>query len=216
MKNLAVLFDMDGVILNTEAVSRRCWHYAGPYFDLQHDDIEKGYRATLGQSLKDALNTLHSLFGDSFPADKYIEKSNEHFEYIERTEGLPLMAGAEAALQYLREKNYRLALASSTIGEKVHRQLTAAGVIQYFETITTGDMVSNSKPDPEIYLKAAASINCAPDACVAVEDSPNGARSAIAAGMRCVLIPDQIEPPAELLSSVWKTLRSISDIPTIL
>jgi len=212
----AVIFDMDGVILNTEAVCRRAWHAAGPRFGLSYDDVEKSYEAGIGCSMPDTRDMLRGLFGTDFAAESYIEASTAEFHVIEEKEGLPLMKGVQSALEYLKRQGYRIALASSTHGATVRRQLTAAGVLQWFETVTTGDMVTHSKPDPEIYRMACRSLELAPADCAAVEDSPNGILSASRAGMKCIMVPDQIQPSATIKKFLWQQIPSLEEIPSIL
>ena len=126
------------------------------------------------------------------------------------------MPFAKEILEYLKEKKYRIALASSTRYESVKRQLTNAGLIDFFETITTGDMVSHSKPNPEIYIKAIKSLNLSPRDCVAVEDSPNGIKSAFSAELKVIMIPDKIQPTEEIKQMTKKIYPNLSFLKEIL
>ena len=112
-------------------------------------------------------------------------------------------------------KRLRLAVASSTRWESVQRQLKNAGIFDYFETITTGDKVLHSKPAPDIYLKSLDSLSLSAADCIAVEDSPNGVRAAVAAGIKCVMVPDQIQPDGEMKKSAWKIIKSLNELPII-
>ena len=125
------------------------------------------------------------------------------------------MPFAKEILEYLKPK-YRLALASSTRGPTVKRQMTNAGLISFFETRTTGEMVTHSKPDPEIYQLACKSLGLKAEECVAVEDSPNGARSAIAAGMKVILVPDRTPPAEDVLKDSWKVCKNLLEVTKIL
>ena len=118
-------------------------------------------------------------------------------------------------LESLKKKRLRLAVASSTRWESVQRQLKNAGIFDYFETITTGDKVLHSKPAPDIYLKSLDSLSLSAADCIAVEDSPNGVRAAVAAGIRCVMVPDQIQPDSEMQKSAWKIIKSLNELPII-
>ncbi|MBR7063618.1 MAG: HAD family hydrolase, partial [Treponema sp.] len=137
------------------------------------------------------------------------------FYKIEQEDGIPLMQGAKEALSYLSKK-YTIALASSTHKDAVFRQMKNANLFHYFQTITTGDMVAQSKPHPEIYEKACASISLLPSQCVAIEDSPNGIKSAASAGLSCIMIPDKIEPTEEIKNLAQHILPSLKMIHTIL
>ena len=166
-----------------------------------------------GSNHNDTLQILHDVFGEGFDSECFLKRATELFHQIEETDGIPLMPYAREILEYLKPK-YRLALASSTNGVAVKRQLTNAGVIQYFETFTTGDQVVHSKPDPEIYIKACHSLGLEPEECVAVEDSPNGIRSAAAAGLKVIMVPDKIQPFPEIELLCWQiciTLKSLEE-----
>ena len=125
------------------------------------------------------------------------------------------MPFAKECLAYLKSK-YKIALASSTRGVHVQRQMTSAGLIGYFETLTTGDMVTHGKPDPEIYLMECKSLALKPKECVAIEDSPNGVRSAFAAGMKVIMVPDKIQPDEEMKNKTWKIVDSLKALYNIL
>ena len=212
----AVVFDMDGVILNTEAICRRTWRLAGKKYGLTEAAAEKGFVATIGCNRTDTHEKLCDLYGADFPADDYMQQTSAFFHEIESAEGIPLMQGVRLALDYLKKEKYRVALASSTRRAVVERQLKTAGVFDYFETVTAGDDVVHSKPDPEIYLMACRSLGIAPGVCAAIEDSPNGIRSAYAAGLKCIMVPDQVQPDDEIRGMLWHLCSSLCEIPDVL
>ena len=207
----AIIFDMDGVILDSETISDKTWAIAQDEMDVSTD---KDYiNMCRGSNRNDTLKILRDVFGQDFDADAFLNRATVLFHMYEETQGIPLMPYAQQILEYLKPK-YRLALASSTNGRAVERQLTNAGVIQFFETRTTGEMVEHSKPDPEIYLMACRSLGLEPQDCVAVEDSPNGIRSAAKAGLKVIMVPDKIAPTPELEELCWKicpTLKSLEE-----
>ena len=125
------------------------------------------------------------------------------------------MPYAKECLEYLQPK-YRIALASSTRNELVIRQLKNANVLEFFEVIVTGDMVLHSKPDPEIYLKACEELNIPPENCIAIEDSPNGLKSAFFAGLNTIMVPDKIQPNEELNQFIWKKCDSLKNVMDML
>ncbi|MBQ9630929.1 MAG: HAD family hydrolase [Treponema sp.] len=214
MENIqAVIFDMDGVLLDSESVSDRTWHIVSDELNLKNIDL--ALNACRGQNTNDMKDTLRSFYGVQFNADFFIERVNSLFYKIEKNEGIPLKEGASEALEYLSKK-YRISLASSTYGEAVKRQMTTANLIHYFESITTGDMVLHSKPNPEIYEMACKSLSLLPEHCVAIEDSPNGIRSAVRAGLSCIMIPDKIEPNEEIRKLAAHILPSLSMIKSVL
>ena len=111
-------------------------------------------------------------------------------------------------LEYLKSKGYRIGLASSTRGPTVKRQLGNLGILHYFETLTTGDMVKKSKPDPEIFALAAKSLGLEPAECYAVEDSFNGIKSSFGAGLVPIMVPDKIQPTEEIKKMCYKVFPS--------
>ena len=128
---------------------------------------------------------------------------------------IPLLPYAKEILEYLKPR-YRLALASSTRGPTVERQLQAAGVIDFFETRTTGEQVVHSKPNPEIYLMACKSIGMKPEECVAIEDSLNGIRSAHAAGLHPIMVIDKVQPTEEIRKMCDSIFDSLDELKNIL
>ncbi len=204
---------MDGVLLDTESVSFECWKRAA--FDFKIEGIESVYKKCVGMNLSDIKSLLSDYYGNKIDSEKFYAATGDYFHIIEKEKGLSLMPGVKSCLESLKSAGVTMAVASSTRSENVMRQLTNAGIISYFKTITTGDLVSHSKPDPEIYLLSASSLGVRPENCIAVEDSPNGVRSAHTAGMKCVMVPDQIQPTAEIKSLAWKVCASLTEIPPL-
>ena len=209
----AVIFDMDGVILDTETMCDTTWTITAK--EMNMENIESTLNICRGCNRGDTISKLKELYGADFDGEHFIERSVELFREIEYSKGIPLMPYAKETLEYLKAK-YKVALASSTRGPTVKRQLTNAGVIDFFETRTTGEMVTHSKPDPEIYQLACKSLGLKPEECVAIEDSPNGIRSAVAAGMNAIMVPDKIAPDEEMKTKCWKICKSLKDLEEIL
>ena len=106
----------------------------------------------------------------------------------------------------------KIGLASSTRYEVVHQQLKDAGILPYFQTLTCGDMVKQSKPEPEIFLKACESLLIKPEEAIAIEDSFNGIRSAYRAGMFPIMVPDMIVPNEEMKQLAGEIFLSLVEV----
>lgn len=210
----AVVFDLDGVLLDSERITRVMWARAGKEYGIQ--DVETAVRDCTGSSRPDQWAYLRNKYGNDFPAEEFRERCSELFhEHVDR-HGLPLMPYSREILSYLEDRGYALALASSTNSATVRRELSDAGLLPFFRTVTCGDQVLHSKPDPEIYIRACASIGVEPSACVSVEDSPNGVRSAFSAGMICVMVPDQIQPTQEIERLLFRCCASLEELKCFL
>lgn len=206
----AFIFDMDGIILDSESISDITWIKASEQMNLPKvkEDVINLCRGT---NLNDTKSILKQVYGNDFDSEAFLNLTSELFHQIEFSSGIPLLPYAKESLERL-SKEYKIGLASSTKGPTVKRQLTNTGVINYFEKMITGDMVEHSKPNPEIYLKACDSFGLLPSECVAIEDSPNGIKSAYQAGMKVIMIPDKIKPTKEIESMCWKIFDSLKDM----
>ena len=194
----AFIFDMDGVILDSETICDKAW-------------LEDVMKQCLGTNKNDTIQILKKNYGADFDSEYFIQQTSDYFHQIEFSSGIPLMPFAKEILDYLKPK-YRIALASSTRKATVERQLKAVGVLDYFETLTCGDMVEHSKPNPEIYLMACNLLGLKPEECVAIEDSPNGIKSAFAANLHTIMIPDKIQPTEEIKKMCERILLSLEQI----
>lgn len=191
----AIIFDMDGVLLDSETVCDRTWEMAFDELGMKTDPSI--LKACIGCNKTDSARIIREHLGADFNSENFLQRTSYFFHKIETEEGVPLMPYVLETLEYLSGK-YVLALASSTREESVKRLLSKNGIIKYFKTLTCGDMVTHSKPDPQIYLMACESIGIAPAECVAIEDSYNGMRSGVAAGIRTIMVPDKLAPTEEM------------------
>lgn len=214
MENIeAIIFDMDGVILDTETMVDKTWLIAAQEYNLP--DIEKAMIECLGTNKNDTLDILNKRYGHICNPADFMARTSILFHKLEDEEGIQLMPFANECLEYLKTK-YRIALASSTRKELVLKQLKNANVLDYFEVIITGDMVFHSKPSPEIYIKACEELNVLPQNCIAIEDSPNGLKSAYNAGLKTIMVPDKIQPNEEIMPFIWKTCESLKIVMDML
>lgn len=192
----AVVFDMDGVIFDSERAVMNCWLELAQKYDIK--DIEKPYFACVGTTMTRTREIMLETYGEDFPYDEYARESS--LMYHEKYDGgkLPMKPGVMELLSYLKGKGKKIALASSTCRETVTNQLRWAGIIDYFDVIICGDMVAKSKPAPDIFLKACQELGVSPENTYAIEDSYNGIRAAHAGQLRPIMVPDLLEADDEM------------------
>lgn len=186
----AIVFDMDGILFDTERLSVESWIEVAERLGLP--DIDKGVYGCIGLNRTDCRIFLKETYGQDFPYDYFREQTAAVFQRKMAKDGLPVMKGAGELLAWLQEKGLKVALASSTSHKTVESHLQQAGFTGFFQAVIGGDMVEHSKPQPDIYLKACQLLDVEPGNAAAIEDSPNGIRSAYAAGMLPVMVPDLV------------------------
>lgn len=209
----AVIFDMDGVIFDSETLVFHCWNVVAEKYGIEN--VEEACRECLGINAVETKERFLKRYGEDFPYDEYKREMSEMFHKTAANGGLEVKPGVQELLTFLKEHHYKIALASSTRKAVVESQLTAAGIIDYFDEIICGDMVKKSKPEPDIYLTAAEKIKVSPDKCYAVEDSYNGIRSAYRAGMDVIMVPDMLpanEEMEEICCNILDSLFQVIDL----
>ncbi|HKM34292.1 MAG TPA: HAD-IA family hydrolase [Lachnospiraceae bacterium] len=210
----AVVFDMDGVLFDTERLCTEAWREEANLRNL--GDMEKAIKGCVGLNLTDTKEFFLKEYGNDFLFDEFHANAGVRFkEKIER-EGLPIKKGVKEILAYLKAAGYAIALASSTSKKGVLGHLQRTGLTSYFEEIISGDMVEHSKPQPDIYLMACKALHVDPQNAIAIEDSPNGIRSAYAAGMKPVMVPDLIAPTSEIESLLYAKCDSLLEVKELL
>ena len=204
-----VIFDMDGVIFDSERAYIAAYKKLAPQYGL--DDMEAVHRACI-ESIGVTRVKTHEIFVRIVGHDFDYEAYREDVQLELNKSDFMLKPGVYELFGWLRENGARIALASSTRRERVYPMLDGAGLTEYFDAIVCGDMVSHSKPHPEIFLTAAESIGAAPEDCYVIEDSFNGIRGAHAAGMRPIMVPDIVQPDDEITGLAEVVLPSLLDV----
>ena len=206
----AVVFDMDGVIFDSERAVFDCWKEITGKYGIK--GIEKPYLACTGTTMERTREIMREAYGEDFPYDVYAKEASKM--YHERYDGgrLPMKTGVVEILDFLKSSDKRIALATSTRRQTVINQLRDAGILDYFEKIVTGDMVSRSKPEPDIYLAACEGLGVEPEKSYAVEDSYNGIKAASRGGLRPVMIPDLLPENEEMAVLSETILKNLSEL----
>lgn len=210
----AVIFDMDGLMFDTERVFVQAWDYAGEKMGIG----KAGYMTlkTMGMSLAMSREIWLAEFGDRYNEEELRKYSREYREEYYSKNKVPVKKGLYVLLAYLKEKGYKLAVASSSPKHEVEHHLKDAGVYEYFQVLACGDMVNKSKPEPDIFLLACEGLNEAPENCIALEDSRNGIRSAYRAGCRPIMVPDLMQPDEEITKMLWTKCEDLEEVKCFL
>ncbi len=210
----SVIFDMDGLMFDTERVWARLWTPALRRFgfDTVPEGLDEAARGAAGQNL---LAVIRQYCGAGIDAqavyETLVELGNEAFR-----DGVPKKPGLDALLAWLQAQGVPMAVASSSPEVTVRRNLFTSGVEAYFPVVVTGDMIRCSKPDPEIFLLAAQKLGAAPARSLVLEDSYNGVRAGHAGGFITVMVPDILGPDDEMRRLYTRCCASLSEVLALL
>lgn len=192
---------MDGVIFDTERVYIECCIEAAKALPVPEEQVYETCVKCTGTNEFQTMEFFHRDFSPFLTEAECQTLRDESVRFFKKRYAeklIPMKAGVVELLDFLKERGVRTGLASSTRKDIVERELADAGILHYFESVTGGDVVKISKPNPEIYLIACDKMQVSPQECFAIEDSFNGIRAANAAGMRPIMVPDLIQPTDEI------------------
>lgn len=206
----AIVFDMDGVIFDSEKLVVECWVETAEKYGIE--GVEQTCRECLGLNRLASKEKFLERYGQDFPYDTYKQEMSDLYHKRAREGALVLKPGVVELLEYLKEEKLAIALASSTREQVVRWELTDAGIIDYFDVVVCGDMVNRSKPEPDIFLKACELLKVQPHTAFAIEDSYNGIRAAHAGGLRPIMVPDLAEPTKEMEALSEVILPSLIEV----
>ena len=200
-----VIFDMDGLLLDTERIALSSFVATCREFDFEPDvDI---YVRCIGTNSAQTKEILTQGYGRDFPYEAIREKWSQRYEETITEHPVPEKPGASALLDFFRRAGLSIGLATSTTYASAVKKLTQSGLYPYFDIIVGGDQVRTGKPDPEPYLMVSRLLNIPPARCLALEDSDNGVLSAHGAGMRVIQIPD-LKPPSRVVRDLGHPILS--------
>ncbi len=210
----AVIFDMDGILIDTERWLNKYWCQAA----LEAGFAMKPEHALEIRSLDTKLTEpyLKSIFGEEFDYQKIRMRRRELVNEHIKQHGIDKKPGVDEILAYLKEKGIKAAVATATEPVRAKEYLTAIGVYEKFDQVISATTVKNGKPAPDVYLYACEQIGEKPEDCIAVEDSPNGVLSAYRAGLRVVMVPDLSEPDEETAKLLAKKVAKLDDMISFL
>ncbi len=205
-----IVFDMDGLMFDTERVFVEAWDYAGEKIGIG----KAGYMTlkTLGLNRQKSQEVWEREFGSGYDSEALRRYTKEYLTDYYANNRVPVKRGLYVLLNYLKTKSYRLAVASSSPRWEVERHLKDAGVFEYFEVVVCGDMIERSKPEPDIYLAACAQLGVKPEECWALEDSKSGLVSAARAGCTPIMVPDLWQPDTEARQIAAKIFEDLEKV----
>ncbi len=210
----AVVFDMDGLMLDTERLYRSAWRRAAGDFGLEIDDGL--YHRLIGRSTRDAASLLAGVLGPDLPLPAFHARWLECWREEAARVGITPKPGLERVLATVERLGLRKAVATSTERKDALFSLRRAAIAGRFDAIVTGDDVERGKPAPEIFLAAARALGTVPPACLALEDSDAGIGAAAAAGMLAVMVPDMKPPSPAARAAAFRVLDSLEQVPGLL
>ena len=205
-----VIFDMDGLMFDTERLSFRFWKQAGEKIGYEiSEEMVEGFRgrnrASIGKEILD-------IYGPEFDFDLFgTYKTQAQIQYMEEN-GVPIKPGLLVLLEYLKEKQIKMAVATSTNQELADWMLEMAQVSAYFDTFVYGNRVERSKPNPDIFLKAAEELHLPMEECLVLEDSSAGVEAGKRAGGYIIHIPDIIVVPEEVKEGITAEMKSLEEV----
>lgn len=205
----AVVFDMDGLLVDTEAVSREVMTEAA--HAMGHELPDEVFMRMVGLNFATSRNILIEHYGDGFDADSFWAESTRRYHAALEL-GVALKDGVVELLDFLDELTIPRAIATSSPHHDVDRNLGRHGLKDRFDAIIARGDYARGKPEPDPYLRAAEALGVAPIDCLALEDSHNGIRAAHAAGMMAVMVPDLLEATQEIRALCARVIESLHDV----
>lgn len=205
----AAIFDMDGLMFDTEAIVYRNWHKMMTERGYEYNlDI---YKQTVGKRKTEVEFYYRSVYGDDFPYRELADMSRGVYIEGAKRDGVPVKKGLYKLLDFLKSNNFKLAVATSTSRETTELNLSLTDTARYFDAMVCGNEVKNGKPHPEVFLTASKKLGFPPENCIAFEDSINGIKSAHSAGNVTVMVPDMLEPTGEILPMIDCLCKSLDE-----
>lgn len=206
----AIIFDLDGTLIDTEKYYRKFWPMAMAEFGFTMTDEQALSMRSLGRPF--APERLKELFGETADYVKIRQRRREMFEDCVKKEGIQCKKGAKELLSALKARGITTAVATATDLERACDYLRQVDLLEYFDEVISTSQVKVGKPAPDIYLQACEKLGLEPAECIAVEDSPNGVLSAYRSGCKVIMVPDQTQPDEELKQYLFACVQTLTDI----
>ena len=206
----AIIFDMDGLMIDSERVTFECYQEILKGMNLTMD--EEFYKTVLGKPLKGIYQRFYDVYGNDFPIEDVIKDVHALMAKRFETEGVPIKTGLKSLLEYLKENNYKTIVATSSNRDRVDTILSQAQITDYFDDSICGDEVTKGKPNPEVFLKSCQKLGVNVDEAIVLEDSEAGIQASYDAGIKVICIPDMKYPEKQYEEKTFKILKDLNDV----
>lgn len=205
-----VIFDMDGLMLDTERIAKLAWREAARRAGHEMSDVL--FESMIGRSKRDSVDLLHAAFGPRFDFETTYQECGRLYQAHISRDGLPLKPGVRALLEQLAAKNVPLGVATSTRNPVASERLAQVDLLRYFSVLVTGDQVARGKPAPDIYLEAVRRLDIDAASSFALEDSHAGVRAAHAAGLQVIMVPDLVPATPDIAALTCLVAKSLDQV----
>ena len=210
----AVIFDMDGLMIDSERVTFECYQERLKDMNLTMD--EEFYKTLLGKPIKGIYQRFYDVYGNDFPIENVIQDVHQLMAERFETEGVPVKKGLVKLLHYLKDNNYKTIVATSSNRDRVDKILAQAKITEFFDDSICGDEVTKGKPNPEVFLKSCQKLGVNVDEAIVLEDSEAGIQASYDANIKVICIPDMKYPEKQYEEKTFKILKDLTEVTAYL
>ena len=210
----AVIFDMDGLMIDSERVTFECYQERLKDMNLTMD--EEFYKTLLGKPIKGIYQRFYDVYGNDFPIENVIQDVHQLMAERFETEGVPVKKGLVELLHYLKDNNYKTIVATSSNRDRVDKILAQAKITEFFDDSICGDEVTKGKPNPEVFLKSCQKLGVNVDEAIVLEDSEAGIQASYDANIKVICIPDMKYPEKQYEEKTFKILKDLTEVTAYL
>lgn len=210
----AIIFDMDGLMIDSERVTFECYQERLKDMNLTMD--EEFYKTLLGKPIKGIYQRFYDVYGNDFPIQNVIQDVHQLMAERFETEGVPVKKGLVELLHYLKDNNYKTIVATSSNRDRVDKILSQAKITEFFDDSICGDEVTKGKPNPEVFLKSCQKLGVNVDEAIVLEDSEAGIQASYDANIKVICIPDMKYPEKQYGEKTFKILKDLTEVTVYL
>lgn len=210
----AIIFDMDGLMIDSERVTFECYQERLKDMNLTMD--EEFYKTLLGKPIKGIYQRFYDVYGNDFPIQNVIQDVHQLMAERFETEGVPVKKGLVELLHYLKDNNYKTIVATSSNRDRVDKILAQAKITEFFDDSICGDEVTKGKPNPEVFLKSCQKLSVNVDEAIVLEDSEAGIQASYDANIKVICIPDMKYPEKQYEEKTFKILKDLTEVTAYL